>query len=73
MHHKKFGARQIPAFRDIYTFVRRSQIWIFDHFCSLYAMFEKNGPEYKIATIGNGMLWGRRYCYNFKKVDYLNF
>jgi hypothetical protein len=73
MHHKKIGTRQSPAFRDIYTFVRHSQIWFFDHFCSLSAMFEKNRQEYKIATFGNGMLCGRRYCYNLEKVDYLNF
>jgi hypothetical protein len=32
MHHKKFGARQSPAFRDIYTFVRRFQIRFFTTF-----------------------------------------
>jgi hypothetical protein len=57
MDHKKFGARQSPAFRDIFTFVRRFKIHFFYHFRSLSAVFEKNGQEYKIVTIGNVMLW----------------
>jgi hypothetical protein len=58
MYHNKFGARQSPAFRDIYYFVRRLQIRFFlNYFCILSAVFEKNGQEYKIVTIGYGMLW----------------
>jgi hypothetical protein len=57
MHHKKFGARQSPAFRDIYTFVRRFQIWFLTAFTRFLPCLTKNGQEFKMVVVGNGMLW----------------
>jgi hypothetical protein len=57
MSHKKFGARQSPAFRDIYPFVRRFQIWFLTAFTHFLPCLTKNGQEFKIVVVGNGMLW----------------
>jgi hypothetical protein len=51
MHHKKFGAWQSPAFRDIYTFVRRFQIRFFTTFAPFLACLRRTDKNRKLSLL----------------------
>jgi hypothetical protein len=51
MNHKKFGARQSPAFGDIYTFVRRFQIRFFTAFAPFLPCLRRTDKNRKLSLL----------------------
>jgi hypothetical protein len=51
MNHKKFGARQSPAFRYIYTFVRRFQIRFFTAFAPILQCLRRTDTNRTLSLL----------------------
>jgi hypothetical protein len=51
MYHKKFGARQSPAFREIYYFARRLQIRFFTTFAPFLPFLRKTDKNRKLSLL----------------------